>query len=216
MPVCERFRVFREARVDLDNGAADGLNALGAKLLVNALGENQARLPIVKTIQDDKHAAAANAAQCATRDLRVRWKLGKAEPENIHGRRGFHRIDTGETTKRREAAVGSHGERSANFVAAIGAEVAHAANNAIFFDKALDLSMHQQTELRILGGLACKEFEKARLRNHQDIGETSFETRKVERAEGAAGKTNCRAGNFAVRDVVDGIGQADLVENLHR
>src|SRR6516164_7513955 len=76
----------------------------------------------------------------------------------------------------------------------------------------LDLSLHDQSELRVFGGFRSDEFQKANLWNHQDIGKPRLEPGEVERAKGAVRELERRPGNFRVRNLVKLFREPDLIE----
>src|SRR5262249_28748179 len=75
--------------------------------------------------------------------------------------------------------------------------------------------MHEQSELRIFRRFGGHEFEKARLRDHENVRKTRLQTSQTEGAEVAVGELQRGACNFGVRDLVKLVGQSDLIEDFH-
>ncbi len=159
--------------------------------------------------------SAADATESAACDLWLARKFRETEPKDVHGRRSLDGFETGEMAEKREAAVGADRQCGAEFVQAVRREVAHAANDAVFFHEMVHAGVHHELELRILRGFGGNEFEEAHLRNHQDVGKTSLEAAEIKGAEGAVRKLKCGARNLRVWNPVQLFGEADLVEDFH-
>src|SRR5262249_22029216 len=131
-------------------------------------------------------------------------------------RGSLHRLDASEPAQERKAPVSSDGERGANFVQPFGTEIADAAHGALFDEQLLSLGMHAHLERRVLLCLRGAEFEKARLRNHQDVGEARLQPAEIEWCKGAVRELQRGAGDLGVRYLVKFVGEADLVEDFER
>src|SRR6516162_7362090 len=92
--------------------------------------------------------------------------------------------------------------------------VAHAPDDAIFFDQLLDFRSHHQPERGILPGLGGQEVEKLFLRDQHDVRKTSPDPVQVENRAWAVGSWESAALNLGMAELMQTIGEADLVEDF--
>src|SRR5262249_10984439 len=103
----------------------------------------QTRLPVIIAVQHNKNAPSPDAAKCSGSNLRLTGELWQLEPEHVHRRGSLDWFKAGETTHDGKAPIGTNRQFRAKFVfCAVGTEVAHADNGAIFFDQVLYLGVH--------------------------------------------------------------------------
>jgi hypothetical protein len=100
-------------------------------------------------------------------------------------------------------------------VPAVRRPVAHAADHAVFLDEVFDVGPHVEPERGIFLGLLREEGQKTRLRHPHDVREARLhQAAKIERHDRAGRGGERRAVHLDVRQFVQGVGQADLVEDF--
>src|SRR2546422_3649737 len=120
--------------VDLKDGAAQRLQPGCTHLLVVALGDDVACLPVIEPVQHDEYVASAHSAGGTSSHLRVFGQARQAEPEHVHRSRSLYGHETGLLPNAGETTVRANCERRPHFVPSMRALVANAANLAPFLN----------------------------------------------------------------------------------
>src|SRR6266852_717790 len=150
MPVCQRLHVLGKRRLNLGDRLTQRLQPGGSQVLVVALRKDVPYLPVVKAIEDHQDTANAKTSENAALAFRkISRNVGKAKPQDVHGRGSLDGLKADQVTHPREPSVRADHQWSSYFVRPVGAEITHAAHLSIFLDQLLHVGAHYQPKIRI-------------------------------------------------------------------
>src|SRR5262249_46761359 len=112
----------RETRLGFRKTLANRFDTLCPKFLVSPFWKNQAALPIVIAFEQNKNAAATNAAKRATHDGSFVRQFGQTKPEDVHRRSCLGGFEACQLADHGEAAIGADCQGRAEFVFSVRPE----------------------------------------------------------------------------------------------
>ncbi len=207
----ELLGAAREEGQQRADGRAHRLDALGLEQLVAPLGDEVGELPVRLPVDRDHHVAGGDAEEEL---LRIALLAGQPEPGDVHGGAALHRHQARRPPHVGVPPVGPHGQGGAKLVLALGVPVADAAYRAALADDPDDLGLHDQPEGRVAPGRRDDQVEEIPLRHECDVGELGPEPSQGGQLDDAVIGPDRQVVRLAVRQGVEFLGQAQLVEHL--
>ena len=197
--------------------ALEGVQTVAAELLVAALSDHIAYLPVCAAVEQHRDAAGPQAHGGGQR-LLVIGAARQAKPEHIDRRADRAELQASQPSGAREAPIGPDGQRGAQLALAVLAAVADAADRAALLDQAIDPRAHHHLNRAAALGYIQHPGDEARLIQHHDVGKLARQAAQIGEQQRRAERwaAQCEALDPGVRQPQQLVGQAEVIEQLKR